>query len=259
MVRGEIRRAQVDADRARRDAQAADIDEARQRLAERAAVAERWEEMTRDVADRLAEAQAGYDAWEAATGPTRDRAVAADAELRRRYPDAVVEPLRAQPRTQAEPVSPGSAAEPVAVLSRVEPVVAAAAEADRTPVHAGAARDSSRMDLVAERLRQISARLDEADLRAARQAREKAAVISSLYLDPDDPDGAPTPAWQSDLRARQRESVRHEPLPRVPAACAIEAEAGLGHRQPDRPCVAMDAHRAWPLPYQRSARNRPSS
>ena len=227
MVRGEIRRAQVDADRARRDAQAADTDEARQRLAERAAVAERWEQMTRDVADRLAEAQAGYDAWEAATGPTRDRAVAADAELRRRYPDAVVEPLRAQPRPQAEPVSPGPAAEPAAVPSRAGPTAAAAAEPDRSPAGAGAARDSSRMDLVAERLRQISARLDEADLRAARQAREKAAEISSLYLDPDDPDGAPTPAWQSDLRARQRESVRHEPLPRVPAARAVEAEAGL--------------------------------
>jgi hypothetical protein len=83
------------------------------------------------------------------------------------------------------------------------------------------------MDLVAERLRQISARLDEADMRAARQAREKAAEISSLYLDPDDPDGTPTPAWQSDLRARQRESVRHDALPRVPAARAVEAEAGL--------------------------------
>ena len=226
MVRGEIRRAQVDADRARRDAQATDTDEARQRLAERAAVAERWEQMTRDVADRLAEAQAGYDAWEAATGPTRDRGVAADAELRRRHPDVVVEPLRAQPRPQAEPVSPGPAAEP-AVPLRPGPTAAAAAEPDQGPASAGAARGSSRMDLVAERLRQISARLDEADLRAARQAREKAAEISSLYLDPDDPDGAPTPAWQSDLRARQRESVRHEPLPRVPAARAVEAEAGL--------------------------------
>lgn len=46
MVRGEIRRAQVDADRARRDAQVAEAGEARQRLAERAAVAERWEQMT---------------------------------------------------------------------------------------------------------------------------------------------------------------------------------------------------------------------
>src|SRR5205807_27759 len=125
-----------------------------------------------------------------------------------RYPDVVVEPLRAQLRPQAEPVCPGSAAEPAAVPSRVAP---GAAEPDRSPAGAGAARDSSRMDLVAERLREISARLDEADLRAARQAREKAAEISSLYLDPDDPDGAPTSAWQSDLRARQRETVRQEP------------------------------------------------
>ena len=227
MVRGEIRRAQIDADRARRDAQAAGTDEARQRLAERAAVAGRWEQMTRDVADRLAEAQGGYDAWEAATGPTRDRAVAADAELRRRHPDTVAEPLRARPRPQTEPVSPGPAAGPAAVPSRMRPVAAAAAEPGQSPAGAGAARDSSRMDLVAERLREISARLDETDLRAARQAREKAAEISSLYLDPDDPDGAPTPAWQSDLRARQRESVRHDPLPRVPAARAIEAEAGF--------------------------------
>jgi hypothetical protein len=231
MVRGEIRRAQVDADRARRDAQAADTDEARQRLADRAAVAERWERMTRDVADQLAEAQAGYDAWEAATGPTRDRAVAADAELRRRHPDAVMEPLRAQPHPYVEPVSPGPAAEPAAIPSPVEPTAAVAAEPEQIPAGAGAARDSSRMDLVAERLRQISARLDEADLRAAQQAREKAAEISSLYLEPDDPDGAPTPAWQSDLRARQRESVRHEPLPRVPAARAVEAEAGLRDRE----------------------------
>ena len=55
----------------------------------------------------------------------------------------------------------------------------------------------------------------------------EAAEISSLYLDADDPDGAPTPAWQSDLRARQRESIRHDPLPRVPHARAVEAEAGL--------------------------------
>ena len=77
MVRGEIRRAQIDADRARRDAQAADTDEARQRLAERAGMYAQWEQMTRDVAARLAEAQAGYDAWEQShrpdPGPGRGR------------------------------------------------------------------------------------------------------------------------------------------------------------------------------------------
>jgi TrwC relaxase/AAA domain len=226
MVRGEIRRAQVDADRARRDAQAADTDEARQRLAERATVAERWEQMTRDVADRLAEVQDGYDAWEAATGPTRDRAVTADAELRRRHPDTRIEPLRAQQRTQPEQV-PNSPAGNSATDPPQRPAAAAEPRASRIPASSRDARRPSRMDLVAERLRDISARLDEADLRAARQARDKAAEISSLYLDPDDPDGAPTPAWQSDLRARQRESVRHEPLPRIPAARAVEAEAGL--------------------------------
>jgi len=186
--------------------------------------------VTQDVAARLAEAQAGYDAWEQATGPTRDRAVAADAELRRRHPDARIEPLRAQQRTQPEQVSNSPAGNSATDPSQ-RPAAAAEPEASRTPASSRDAHGPSRMHLVAERLREISARLDEADLRAARQAREKAAKISSLYLDPEDPDGAPTPAWQSDLRARQRESVRHEPLPRVPAARVIEAEAGLRDRE----------------------------
>ena len=230
MVRGEIRRAQIDADRAHRNAQAADTDEARQRLAERAEISARWEQMTRDVAARLAEAQTGYDAWEAVTGPTRDRAVAADAELRRRHPDARIEPLRAQPRPRPELASPGPRGD-----SATEPprhsAAAAEPETSRIPSGSGDARRPSRMDLVAQQLRQIGAQLDESDMRAARQAREKAAEISSLYLDADDPDGAPTPAWQSDLRARQRESVRHDPLPRVPHARAVEAEASLRDRE----------------------------
>jgi hypothetical protein len=230
MVRGEIRRAQIEADRARRNAEAADTDEARQRLAERAGVSAQWEQITRDVASRLAEAQAGYDAWEAVIGPTRDRAVAADAELRRRHPDARIEPLRAQPRGQPEPVSPDPAAESATDPSR-QPTAAAEPETSRSPSSSREAHGPSKMDLVAQQLRQISARLDEADMRAAWQAREKAAEISSLYLDADDPDGTPTPAWQSDLRARQRESVRHDPLPRVPHARAIEAEAGLHDRE----------------------------
>ena len=59
MVRGEIRRAQVDADRARRDAQAAATDEARQRLAERAEVAERWERMTPEERERFRQGMHG--------------------------------------------------------------------------------------------------------------------------------------------------------------------------------------------------------
>lgn len=83
-VRAEIRRTQIEADRARRDAEAAAGGEAWQRLADRAAVLARWEEMASDLAERLADAHTAYDAWERATAPTRERAVAADAELRPR-------------------------------------------------------------------------------------------------------------------------------------------------------------------------------
>ena len=152
MVRGEIRRAQIDADRARRDAQAADTDEARQRLAERAGMYARWEQMTRDVAARLAEAQAGYDAWEQATGPTRDRAVAADAELRRRHPDARIEPLRAQPQPQHE-ADPASAAAEPAPTPPQRPAPSAEHQTTRNQNEPAPDRQASRMDEVAEQLR----------------------------------------------------------------------------------------------------------
>ncbi len=232
MVRAEIRRAQIDADWARRNAQAADTAEARQRLAERAAVHAQWEQMTRDVAAPLAEAQAGYDAWEQATGPTRDRAVAADAELRRRHPDIRVEQLRAQPQPQPEAAPASTAAEPAHASSR-HPAPAAEHEANSTPAGSAHTNETSRMDRVAEQLREISARLDEADMCKAEQAREKAAEITSMQLYPADPDAAPAAAWVDDLRTRQRETVRHDPLPRVPHAPAIEraAEASISDHE----------------------------
>ena len=107
-VRGEIRRTQIEADRARRNAETAGTDDARQRLADRAATLAQWEQMTRDLAARLAEAQEGYDAWETATAPTRDRAIAADAELRRRHPSQHLPPLRAVPEPDAAQPQPAA-------------------------------------------------------------------------------------------------------------------------------------------------------
>jgi hypothetical protein len=226
MVRGEIRRAQIDADRARRDARAAGTDEARQRLTQRAGLYAQWEQMTRNVAARLAEAQAGYDAWEQATGPTRDRAVAADAELRRRHPDACIEPLRAQPQPQSGSDPAGATAEPASPPSQ-RPAPPAERQSARSQNEPAPDREASRMDQLAGQLREISARLDAADMRKAWQAREKAAAITSLHLDP----GGPSAAWQADFLTRMRETVRHEPLPRVPHAPAIEAEAGINDRE----------------------------
>ena len=219
-VRAEIRRTQIEADRARRNAEAATSSEARERLSERAGVLARWEEMTRDLAERLAQAQAGYDAWEHATGPTRERAVAADAEWRRRNPDQHIEPLRAE-TAAAEP----KPAEPEPTGHRSEPSAGepeAAAWPDLGP-------QADRMDRVAAQLREISDRLDEAAMLKAQQAREKAAEITSLQIEPEDPEAVPAAAWKADLEARQRQAVRQEPMPRVPHARAVaEAQAGIG-------------------------------
>jgi len=217
VVRGEIRRTQIEADRARRNAEAASTHDARQRLADRADVLARWAEMTGDLAGQLADAQVAYDAWERATAPTRDRAVAADAELRRRYPDQSIEPLQVAPSI-VEPEQPE--------VRPTRPV----AEPSRTAwpdlgQHAG------RFGEIVVQLREISSRLDEVAMRKAKAAVERAAGITSMQIELDDPDTTPVAAWTSELEARQREAVRREPMPRVPHAPAVAAEAA---RLPER-------------------------
>jgi hypothetical protein len=218
VVRAEIRRTQIEADRARRDAQAAGTDAARQRLDDRARVLARWEVMAGELAGRLAGAQAAYEAWERATAPTRDRAVAADAELRRRYPGQSIEPLQARP-SDAEPERPAAPGGP----PRTEAGLSAWPDLG---VHVG------RLGEIAAQLREISARLDHTAERKARLALERAAEITSMQAELDDPDAAPVPAWKSELEARQREAVRNEPMPRIPHAPGIEAEAaGITERE----------------------------
>jgi hypothetical protein len=210
VVRSEIRRTQVEADRARRNAAAAGTEEARQRLADRASILTRWEDMTRDLAARLTEAQAAYDAWDRATAPSRDRAVAADAELRRRHPDHDGEQLGAGPvENKSERSMP-----PLSLEAEPQP-----------SAWPDLGRHAERIDQVAAQLRAISERLDEAAIRKAQEARARAAEVTSLHMEPDDPDAAPIAAWKTELEARQREAVRHEPMPRVPHAEAVEAEA----------------------------------
>src|SRR6266571_2930523 len=116
VVRAEIRRTEIEADRARRNAEAAADPNARQRLADRATALGQWEQMTRDLAERLADAQAGYDAWDRATGPALG-------------------------------------------------------------LHA------ERIDKMAGQLHEISERLDEAAMRNAAEARERAAEITSLQFE----------------------------------------------------------------------------
>jgi hypothetical protein len=322
-VRGEIRQAQIETDRARRNAQAASTGEARQRLEQLAAVHATWEQAVRDLADRLAEAQAGYDAWEVATEPTRERAIAADAELRRRHPDTWIEPLRlphSEPDQPPAPAGTGSPdpesgaaapavghetrglAEPIPVTDAEisaasarprespapDPAQAAKWRADQTaqvdadrqaraeaaarvcpvtdaeiaqygteeqepepspaaqpesgtPEPARTEADTSvlaaqalKMDQIHQHVRDISARLDQVAIDTARQARQKAAEVTSITVPSEDPDAAPSEAWIDTVQARRQETVRHEPMPRVPAAEAFQAtaeataDAGIG-------------------------------
>jgi hypothetical protein len=65
-------------------------------------------------------------------------------------------------------------------------------------------------------------------MRHAQQARKRAAEIMSMRHEPEDPDVTPVAAWKTELEARQRQAIRQEPMPRVPAAEAITGpEAGI--------------------------------
>jgi len=157
----------------------------------------------------MASAAVHYDAWERATAPTRERAVAADAELRRRYPDQVIEPLK----TGSSEIEP-------------DPAPASAATSGPNPVvWPDLSLGKGRFGEIAAQLRKISERLDAAALYKARVAQERATEITSMQAEPEEPDGAPLPAWKTDLEALQRDAVRHQPMPRVPHAAAMAAEA----------------------------------
>ena len=67
----------------------------------------------------------------------------------------------------------------------------------------------------------------------ARQAEERAAEVTSMSGPSEDPDAAPSAAWIDAVQARQREAVRHEPMPRVPAAEAIQPAAGASLSDPE--------------------------
>jgi len=117
-----------------------------------------------------------------------------------------------EPETQPEP--------------RQEPDSVEAEEPDRTePDAAVLAPQAAKMDEIHRQVRDIGARLDELAMARARHAREKAAEVTSMAVPAEDPDVAPSAAWIDGVRGRLREAIRHEPMPRVPAAAAIESAA----------------------------------
>ncbi len=133
-------------------------------------------------------------AWEAATEPQRRLAVAADAELRRRYPDVRIEPLRS--------------AEPGQVTDEQR------ADLDRLPDGQREYQPPQWMQELAEARKAFS---------------EKFAERHSVMEPNEDPDyedvGPAFPAWQPP----DREAVLQQPKPPIPPSGRLaerEAEAG---------------------------------
>jgi len=87
--------------RSHAEAQAATDPETAQRHTRMAASAEALQQVCGRIEASLAEAMDDRRAWEQITAGPRRLAVAADSELRRRYPDKQIEPLRS-----AEPCAP---------------------------------------------------------------------------------------------------------------------------------------------------------
>jgi hypothetical protein len=239
LVRGEIRRAQIETGRAHRNAASATTPEARQRLTAHAEATQRWEQMVRRTAAELAQAQAGYDAWENAIRPTLDRGTAADGELRRRHPDQPIDPLRMPPAAAVEtprshePAGQDATGQAVSVEPRIDPLAPETQRDDSEPAVDSTARvrgdadepataaHPDRMAGVRQQIEQARARLTEADLRQARQARQKAAEITSTQVPGADADTTPARGWREDLETRRRRAVHREPMPRVPASPRI--------------------------------------
>jgi hypothetical protein len=137
-------------------------------------------------------------AWEAATEPQRRLAVAADAELRRRYPDMRIEPLRS--------------AEPAEVTDE----------------------QRAELDLMLEGQHEYQPPAWMRELAEARKAfSEKIAERQSVMEPHEDPDyesvGQAFPSWERD----DRDAVLQPPKPPIPPSVRLaEREAEAGGREP---------------------------
>lgn len=223
--------AQLEADRAWLNAQAADSPEARERLEHTASTQNAIASVFQHAERHYVGQQEAYDAWDAATRTTRDYAIAADAELRRRHPDDVIPLLTSNMQSAAETGSASGAAatlwSQVAVtrdnawiqlgLDGTVRIPEAEASEASGATEAPAPVDADEPEPVAEMTPEAWAQdtlegfpamqpaepkpaLVEAasaadPVMASREAGDRAADILSLAAAAEDPDAEPDPAW----------------------------------------------------------------
>jgi conjugative relaxase-like TrwC/TraI family protein len=187
-------------------------------------LAEIWTAMhvkASDLAETLATAQETRREWAALTEPTRRMAVAADLELRHRYPDAKLPPLtsaEAHPADKAEAthwvrhaITADSPAQPISEIHHSEstpPGQSGAPELDELGVADIPVHVSEQLARIADNARQAQQTIDY-----LRQLPRYAVDDHAVYLGP---------AWDV-LDRRQRDAIIQPPKPEIVPAPAVLA------------------------------------
>jgi hypothetical protein len=187
-----------------------------------------------NIADMLAEAQETRRQWEALTEPTRRVAIAADLELRRRYPDRTLEQLKSAEPVRAVVDQPVPTAQPrsqvwvqetldgAAHLAEGEPGTPTAPNKEAPLTQAQReARGQRALGLTPETARD---EIPEQILRireTARQTQAKIDDFASTREPADDHDASDLgPAWNVEAN-RDRDAILQPPKPDVVPASKI--------------------------------------
>jgi hypothetical protein len=240
LARLQVRTAWENAIREDHEARAAADVEIAGRHQKLAAMWRAMETKATNVAVMLGEAQETRGQWEALTEPTRRIAVSADLELRRRYPDRVLAPLRSAEPASAVLGQPTPTAMPRSEVWVQGTLDGAAHLAEGDPVLAEGSQHSSLTQAERESHGQqalgltpdtVHDDIPEEVLRireTARQIQAKVDDLASICEPAEEPEAADLgPAWNVQ-GTRQRDAILQPPKADVvPASRVLEREPDL--------------------------------
>ncbi|MGI8448225.1 MAG: hypothetical protein ACR2MP_13795 [Streptosporangiaceae bacterium] len=186
------------------------------------------------IAGVLGEAQGTRQQWDALTEPSRRAAIAADAELRRRHPEQVLESLSPAGHDEATP--PGAAVQSgteVLVQPTLEesvslPSTAAPEQASYQAGHSPVpdpASPATPLEIAGDGIPPRIMRIRE----NARAAQAEIDRLSSARIPDGDTDEADLGLSWSALTRRDRAAVIQPPRPEIIPASEILRQAGAGH------------------------------
>jgi TrwC relaxase/AAA domain len=248
LMRKAARDAHVDAIRAEHETAAAGDEQTAARHRQLAVIWRALEAKATTEAAMFAEVQDTRREWEAVTEPTRRIAVAADAELRRRYPGMRLEPLRPHPGEAAGitcPEQPGPVREDAWIQDTLDGFPSLAEDTgpgkQLDEPATSKQRDAAGQLTLGLTPDTVHAEIPEQVQRIAQNAKIAQAKLDELTHTPlpgaDEDDLSPGLAWPV-ATGRDRDAVLQPPRPDVvPSARILEhrtAETGAGHADPER-------------------------